>query len=285
MDFLPLAFCNVMLANDPTVLDQFFRIVTEFGSDSFFMLVIMPIFWCVNKKFGFRLLMLVTLVAYTTTVLKNLFRIPRPAQDTAWSVEKSYAFPSGHATGSTTFWVYAMVMLRRGWLVIVGIVIIILVAFSRVYLGVHYPTDVYAGIALGVGCVAVFMVFDPRVTKMVRKLSLTQKLLIGALIPLLLVIYGSLFFETDEYGVSLGAALMGIVLGYILENEYLNFTVDVPVRNKVFRAIFGLFIAWTAYFGLGMVLPTSITTTFFTSWLGGFCVTFIVPWLFLKIEN
>lgn len=87
-----------------------------------------------------------------TSVLKNVFERARPDLFESGYVESSYSFPSGHATMAVGFYgtltllvVWRMRGLRRWAGVLGGLVLVLLIGFSRMYLGVHYPTDVLAG--------------------------------------------------------------------------------------------------------------------------------------------
>jgi undecaprenyl-diphosphatase len=91
------------------------------------------------------------------TVLKIVYHRARPSLWPALVTEKTYSFPSGHATMSTLFYggVAAVVLhlsrrpVVRGVTLALATTVILLVAYTRVYLGAHWTTDVVAGILLG----------------------------------------------------------------------------------------------------------------------------------------
>lgn len=98
-------------------------------------------------------------------LLKRYFRRPRPVFTDPFAVESSAGFPSGHALGAVVcFGLLAYFALlvgrsRRAGLAAVGValVLVLSIGVSRLYLGVHYPTDVLAGYAAGVGWLAVWV--------------------------------------------------------------------------------------------------------------------------------
>ncbi|MDQ3638945.1 MAG: phosphatase PAP2 family protein [Actinomycetota bacterium] len=143
-------------ANFPAWLDAPMSLVTALGYYSVVTpLLAVSVFIFLRR--GWRLsatLLLVSTVggALLTTVLKAVFHRARPEVFDSGYVASFYSFPSGHATVAVGF--YGMLTLLvayrlRGparWAVAVsGVLLVLLVGFSRLYLGVHYPTDVLAG--------------------------------------------------------------------------------------------------------------------------------------------
>jgi undecaprenyl-diphosphatase len=91
-------------------------------------------------------------------LVKILVGRPRPAVEHLQSVSGA-SFPSGHSTQASAFWLSLVLVLRAAgippgrvrWAAALAVLIVFGVAFSRVYLGVHYPSDVIASVLLGTG--------------------------------------------------------------------------------------------------------------------------------------
>ena len=92
-------------------------------------------------------------------LLKNIFDRERPTLLRLIDIS-GFSFPSGHAMGSTSFFGSAMYIAQRrasgstkGVIIGLCVALILLISISRVYLGVHYPTDIIAGIIGGAFCI------------------------------------------------------------------------------------------------------------------------------------
>ncbi len=143
-------------ASFPGWLDGPMRFVTAMG----YYQVVLPLLAVTVLGFyllRWRLSAVVLLVSTAggvvlTTVLKAVFRRARPALFDSGYTAFFYSFPSGHATVAVGFYGALALILAyhlRGparWaVVLVGTAVVLLIGFSRLYLGVHYPTDVLAG--------------------------------------------------------------------------------------------------------------------------------------------
>lgn len=101
--------------------------------------------------------------------LKHLFERPRPALEEPLVHLSTFSFPSGHAVASTVFYgalcvlvfLHARTAATRALAALAAAAMVLLVTFSRVYLGAHYLSDVVAGVCVGVLCVLAFRTLLP----------------------------------------------------------------------------------------------------------------------------
>jgi undecaprenyl-diphosphatase len=140
----------------PGWLDGPMRIVTALGY-YWFVVVLLIVVVVLFYRMGWKLSAILLLVstagsAVLTTVLKGVFQRARPELFDSGYHASFYSFPSGHATVAVGLYGMLTLVLAyrlRGaarWAVVVaGIFIVLLIGFSRLYLGVHYPTDIVAG--------------------------------------------------------------------------------------------------------------------------------------------
>jgi len=266
-------------------IDNFFIGVTELGSELFYMIFLPPIFWCLNKKFGFRLIYISLLAGFLTALTKNVADTSRPPEK-YWKVKpESPGFPSGHTFGPTALWGYLSVKLKSRIILVFGITIVALVSISRLYLGVHYPIDVIGGLVFGIGLVIGFLYFEPRITQKVNELTFGQKLALGIIVPAFLSLLAFLSLPGDTRVISGSGAIMGVSVGYIIECHTINFKIDVGTGQKILRIFIGLSIAFALFFGLMMVVPDNVFWLFMLAVLGGVNVTLFAPLVFTSIER
>ena len=143
------------------VVTEFMNILSDFGREYFW--IIIPILLFVFGGFDGRIVALIILISFIlvipfTTLVKDLVDRDRPLVYYETSVNKlpvDESYPSGHASMVSAGAVAALLLLRKcpRQKLIPSLLVIEagLVCLSRLYLGVHYPTDVIGGILLGSG--------------------------------------------------------------------------------------------------------------------------------------
>lgn len=149
------------------VLNQFMIYLTEYGREIFWILVILFLF-LFGKKTGQKtaIVMSISMIVLIPVgmITKEIIERPRPIvpeTDFLVAADSEYTFPSGHALIVSSGAAVALVLMRGSYIqVIVALLLTIeaaLVCLSRVYVGSHYPLDVFGGILLGVGVSFVFI--------------------------------------------------------------------------------------------------------------------------------
>ncbi len=149
--------------------DFFFELSTILGEELLIIPLLAILYWTINKKFGEYVGFAIFTSFMANNLLKDIFKLPRPQSEQGVRILRQhtatgYAFPSGHTQGAATFYSAIAIAFKNKMLTITVGIIIVLVALSRLYLGVHFPKDVIVGLLLGVaiawGCYILFEKMD-----------------------------------------------------------------------------------------------------------------------------
>lgn len=136
-------------------LDTFFVFITKLGDAGLFWIAIGLFFFVQKKHRTFGLLIILSLIGsllVTNGLLKNWIARPRPY--TVWTfdllIDKNpeFSFPSGHT--SAAFAAAWMIYMNKKKFGIYALVLALLMGVSRVYLCMHYPSDVIGGAVIGI---------------------------------------------------------------------------------------------------------------------------------------
>jgi len=259
-----LFFLNIA---NPT-LDFLANIASAVGEQTFVIAVILYIFYNYDKKKGFGLFTSVLFAVLGMGILKAIVRAPRPFQvlesigGKRLETATGYSFPSGHTTTGSAFYTALALTFKKRSVSIFCAVMMVLVGLSRLYLGVHWPIDVFAGLLLGVTVSFVVSrylnaLYDDKQKRI--RLSMwigSLSLVAGAITAILLNL--SLIDEvafTDLMKVfALGG---GGYLGFVLESKKVGFIVEEKRSKQILRYLLGL-IGILVFMGAKAVIPESL---------------------------
>lgn len=126
-------------------------VFTVMGEGLFFLIILCLIFWCIDKKLAYRICFIYILAGLAVQTLKITLRIDRPfiknpslnPVEAAKKTATGYSFPSGHTQNVTSMFLTFAHISSSVAAKILCVIPIILVMFSRMYLGVHTPYDVF----------------------------------------------------------------------------------------------------------------------------------------------
>jgi len=141
------------------------KIITQFGG-VIFLIVISSILLIIikNKKTGLLIWINLTISTLLNQILKFIVQRPRPTEYRIID-ETGYSFPSGHSMVSAAFYGFLIYLIYKNiknkyfkiGLITLLSILIVLIGISRVYLGVHYATDVLAGFLIAISYLIIFV--------------------------------------------------------------------------------------------------------------------------------
>ena len=255
-----------------------------------YIVILGIVFWGVDTKKGFKLGTALLFSTSLNTAIKNFFQVPRPylvdPSVSTGASETSFSFPSGHSQVAATIWPL-FAGLQKTWKkwakILVGLCLPLLVALSRMYLGVHYPTDVIVGLALGFLISCGILLFWDNIAFYLKPLRKSVKILTAALVCFCL---NAISMSDTSYS----ALLFGFVTGYILLTAKGSFSAaSGTILQKVLRIILGFVIIAAIYYGLKLIFPREESNLyqlfrFIRYGIVGFTASFLAPKLFVALK-
>jgi len=298
------AITDYFYNNRSESLELIMYIITYLGESLVYFGMLLLLYYLWDKKRTFRLMSLVITSTVVNTSTKAIFRLERPPEYKHFSLidEKSSGLPSGHAQNSTIFWGTLGIFLKK-IMIVFSILMPLLMGFSRIYLGVHWFTDVIMGYGIGFIVLALYIFLGEYIENFLNEKSAIIKILVSISVPAIfavLVIF--LLYNRVENDIELiSEALKLIVLlatlsiSYTIEGKLFNFSNEIDkwwkylVRILIGAATFGIF-----YFGVSLLFDLAINAV---AWVGieltldliryamlGFAFLLLAPWIMMKLK-
>lgn len=167
---------------------------TFLGNEEFFLAIAPAIYWCLDTALGLRLGLLLMISAGLNGVVKLFFHAPRPywysSAVKALASETSFGIPSGHAQNAVVLWGGLANGIRKTWAWIIALALVVVISLSRLYLGVHFPTDMLFGWLLGGLLLAAALKWERALVAWLRRIGPAGQLLVALGVSLGLILLG-----------------------------------------------------------------------------------------------
>ncbi len=311
MDIDILLFLQEFRNGAGGILTDFMSKMTFLGEINTVIVIMALLYWCVSKELGTFLMMgwsgnrlvngalKVTVCAYRPWIREALI-VPH---GNAITTATGYSFPSGHTMNAAT--VFGGSAMRKDLPAILRVtlgIILALVAFSRIFLGVHTPQDVLVG--AGAGLLVMWLTL--KLTQWIESHPQKDGLVvcIGIGLGIALALYAAFKpypadFDAEGKLIVDGAKMandtfkgvgycFAFLIGWILERRYVGFSTEVPPALKLTRAATGAL----SYYAVSLILSPLIRT--WIPWFAGttiscfvqlFYIVFLFPLCFRYLER
>jgi len=294
-------------------LDGFMQGVTFLGTIEFYILFIPALYWSLDRSLGLRVLFILILTDIPSSYFKQLFHQPRPywiGGVKALAEEQSYGIPSSHASNTLAVWGLIAYVMKRSWMWVFTILLLLLIGLSRPYLGVHFPHDVLGGWLLGLIMLLVFLKYESRFLAWWAQKTVNTQILLGFLLSVVLILVGllvlaliSAFPDPPEWAsfaaeardvshyITLGGFLFGAVAGIAQWQKHASFKMDGSALQKAGRYVVGMIGLFAIYLGLdvlfALIAPDASLAGYILRYIRyasvAFWAMFVAPWVFIKI--
>ena len=252
-------------------MDALFLLITMLGEETVFLVIALVFVWCVNKREGFYILISGLLGTLINQTLKLLCKIPRPwVKDPTFkpvgdAIEEAtgYSFPSGHTqNATTTFGAIGRFNSKRASAVAICTALIVLVGFSRMYLGVHTPADVLT--SLGIGIALVFLLHPLFATEERFEKSMPYIVVVSVVASAAFLLFVLLTPEENHDYHNYHSALknactllgctVALVPMYLLDRKYIKFDTKASWYVQVIKLVLGFGLVLAVKSGLSSPL-------------------------------
>lgn len=231
--------------------------VTQLGGEVIFIVVAVVVFWCVSKWEGYYLMTIAFCGTVLNQFLKLICRVPRPwVRDPNFTIVESaraeatgYSFPSGHTQNAIGLFGGMARWGGRRWVRIGLTALALVIAFSRMYLGVHTPADVGVSLVLAAALVLGLYPLMRRAQEKPRYM--------GYVLAAMLVVSGAfvVFVETCGFPADMDAenlasgignawkmlgAVAGMTLAWLLDRRYIHFETQAVWWVQVIKVAVGM---------------------------------------------
>lgn len=243
--------------------DSVMSAVTVLGQEIFFIIIAEILLYCYSKKSGYKFLFMFGIGTVISQALKFVFMIDRPWKidpdfrivESARAAATGWSFPSGHTQSAFMMYFGTARVFKKKWLWAAAAAIVLLVSFSRMYLGVHTLLDVAAALVIG----AVLLLITELLFSRFGDRPGFSSLMLGAasvisLVYLIVIMVFDKGYELYADDLGTAATVFGLVFGSfcgsIVERKFIDFDTKAVWWVQIIKVVLGTAIMLGIRFGL-----------------------------------
>lgn len=293
---------------------------TFLGTEQFYLLIAPALYWCLDAGLGLRLGLSLSISASLNATLKLAFHSPRPywvnERVMALAAETSFGNPSAHAQNAVVVWGLLAGWIRKTWGWIVAVLLMLMIGLSRIYLGVHFLSDVFTGWLAGALLLWAILRLERPTLAWLSRRNMGQQVLIALAASLAMIILGVLVRmslgnwqmpagwstlaarapQSEPIAplalsglVSQAGVFFGLALGGILLKQQGWLEARGSALQLVLRYLLGLAGVLVIYMGLGALLPRGEALVpyllrYLRYGLIGLWIAYLAPWFFIQLK-
>jgi membrane-associated phospholipid phosphatase len=282
------------------------------ATEEFFMIVMPILYWCIDSAVGMRVGVVMLMSSSVVDISKMAFRLARPywlfPKVQNYALESSFGLPSGHTQKAVAVWATLAASFRKTWLWVLSILMILMIALSRIYLGVHFLSDVLTGLAISILFLVLYLKLEQPVVRWAKKQPLcviTIISLAACVVPVLIVAVirnanagwqvpaDWLVTDIDPFNMegilTLNGTLFGMLVGYAWLTRAGGFKMQGTPLQLVLRYVIGIIGIFAIRYGLKFIFPETAdllgyALRFIRYGLIGLWLTALAPFIFNRLN-
>lgn len=257
---------------------------SQLGAQDFFFLVLPMVYWSIDAALGLRIAFILVTSVFFNTIGKVAFAGPRPywvsSHVRALWAETGFGAPSGHAQNALSIWGTVAAFYKKSRLTAVCIFLILMISFSRLVLGAHFPHDVLAGWLIGGALLWAFARYWDDAARWLAEKTFAQHASLAFLVSLAVIAVGAGVYtlrsdfqipeEWMKNALRSGEApdpvnlndvftpaglIFGLPLGAAWIHSRGGYQAQGPGWKRALRYIVGVIVTFILLEGLGAIFP------------------------------